>query len=132
VETPIEIERLTAFLSTQRDIRLAVVFGSLATHRATAASDLDIAIAACGPLAAARRRQLIADLGRLSGRPVDLVDLAVVGEPLLGQILKTGKRLIGERSEWARLISRHVFDEADFMPYRNRILDHRRRLWIGR
>lgn len=32
----------------------------------------------------------------------------------------------------AALLSRHLFDAADFLPYRNRILAERRQAWIGR
>jgi len=32
----------------------------------------------------------------------------------------------------ATLLSRHLFDAADFLPYRNRILAERRQAWIGR
>jgi len=74
--------------------------------------------------------QLISQLAISLGRPVDLVDFRRVGEPLLGQILRHGKRLLGSDTDYANLIARHVFDQADFMPYRNRILAERRRAWV--
>jgi hypothetical protein len=64
--------------------------------------------------------------------PVDLIDLKRTGEPLLGQILKHGVRLMGSDTDYAALLTRHLFDAADFLPYRNRILAERRRAWIGR
>jgi len=114
------------------EVRLVILFGSLATGTANAGSDLDIAIDAGHPLTAVEKIALIDDLAEKTGRPIDLVDIQTVGEPLLGQILLHGKRILGSDTDYARLLSRHLFDQADFMPYRNRILSERRRAWIGR
>ena len=113
-------------------LRQALVFGSVAQGRQRPDSDLDIAVAASQPLTAAEKMALIAALAERTGRPVDLIDLKVVGEPLLGQILRHGRRLLGSNTAYAQLISQHLFDQADFMPYRNRILAERRAAWIGK
>jgi len=113
-------------------IRQVILFGSIATGKAHADSDLDLAVDAGRPLTSSEKMQLISQLAISLGRPVDLVDIKTVGEPLLGQILQYGKRIMGSDTEYARLISRHVFDQADFMPYRNRILAERRQAWIGK
>jgi predicted nucleotidyltransferase len=125
-------ERIRSVLQRHGGIRLAILFGSLATGRATARSDLDLAVLAEGPLDAESRIALIDALALATGRPVDLVDLRVVGEPLLGQVLEHGVRLLGSDHDYAELIKRHLFDEADFMPYRRRILAERRQAWIGK
>lgn len=70
-------------------------------------------------------------LAEQTGRPVDLVDLAAVTEPLLGQVVQHGRRLLGSDTQFAQLISRHLIEQADFMPYRNRVLAERRMAWIG-
>lgn len=119
-------------LGRHGDIRLAILFGSLAKARATPQSDLDLAVLMGAPLSGETRMNLIDELSQAIGRPVDLVDLRVVGEPLLGQILKHGVRLLGSDRDYAALIRRHLFEEADFMPYRRRILAERRRAWIGK
>jgi predicted nucleotidyltransferase len=119
-------------LSSQSQIRQAILFGSAAAGRQHRDSDLDLAVSAERPLLAAEKTALISALAAAVGRPVDLVDLQTAGEPLLGQILRHGKRLLGSDSDYAALIRRHVFDQADFSPYRNRILAERRRAWIGR
>jgi len=114
-------------------VRLAIVFGSLAREAGKASSDLDLAVLAEAPLDADERAGMLAALGEAVGRPVDLVDLATVGEPLLGEILRDGKRILERDPEaYAELIRRHLFDAADFLPYRRRILEERRRAWLER
>lgn len=112
-------------------IQLAYLFGSLANDRAREDSDLDLAVHAIHPLHVDEKAALIADLAERFGRPVDLVDLAVVGEPLLGQILIHGRRILGEDSLHGDMICRHLHEQADFLPYRDRLLAERRRAWIG-
>ena len=75
---------------------------------------------------------IIAALAEQTGRPVDLIDLKVVAELLLGQVLRHGHRLLDSDGEYGQLISRHLFEQADFMPYRNRVLAERRVAWIGK
>ncbi|WP_374090230.1 nucleotidyltransferase family protein [Methylomicrobium lacus] len=125
-------QALQAVLAKQEGVRLAILFGSLASGTARAESDLDVAVDAGHPLDAAEKMQLIGDLAAATGRPIDLVDLQFVGEPLLGQILRHGKRLIGNDTRYGDLIRKHLFEQADFMPYRNRILADRRKAWIGK
>ncbi len=122
---------IRAILERHGNIRLAILFGSLASGRATPQSDADVAILANTMVDAGFRMTLIDELAVALGRPVDLVDLRTAGEPLLGEILKHGVRLFGSDRDYAELIKRHVFEEADFMPYRRRILAERRRTWTG-
>lgn len=111
-------------------IRLAILFGSFATGRVRADSDLDVAVDVGRPLTAEEKIEFMGDLALEIGRPVDLIDLSSVGEPLLGQIVTRGRRLMGSDTRYAEVIRRHLFDEADFMPYRSRILAERRKRWI--
>ena len=111
---------------------LALVFGSVAQGRQRADSDLDIAVAAKQALTAVEKMDIIAALAAQTGRPIDLIDLKVVAEPLLGQIVRHGRRLLGRDGAYGNLISRHLFEQADFMPYRNRVLAERRAAWIGK
>ena len=127
-----EIAAIRQVLESQVDLLLALVFGSVATGQAGADSDVDIAVLADHPLLAAERTPLIEEIALATGRPVDLVDLRNAGEPLLGEILQSGSRLLGSDEEYARLVSRHLVDAADFLPYRDRILEKRRIAWIGR
>lgn len=113
-------------------ITLAVIFGSAGSGRQRADSDLDIAVAAQYPLTAAEKISLVSALAERTGRPVDLVDLSVAPEPLLGQIVRHGRRLMGTDTRYGELISRHIFEQEDFMPYRSRLLAERRMAWIGK
>ena len=110
-------------------IDLAIVFGSVAKNQATTQSDLDIAISSLTPLGVEDKIDIINALAQATGRPIDLVDLREVGEPLLGQIVQHGKWLIGTDAQKGALLSQHLIDAADFSPYRTRILAERQRAW---
>lgn len=113
-------------------ITLAVVFGSMASGQAHADSDLDLAVAAQRPLTPAEKLAITGALAELTGRPIDLIDLANAPEPVLGQVVRHGKRLLGSADQFAELINRHLVAQADFVPYMNRILAERRMAWIGK
>jgi predicted nucleotidyltransferase len=124
-------EAIRGVLAANGRFVLAVLFGSMAGRRAKSDSDVDIAVAADHVLNTQEKLALIGRLAECLGRPVDLIDLQTVGEPLLGEIIGRGRRLLGTDTAYANLISKHLFDQADFLPYRTRILDERRRGWIG-
>ncbi|MDP6980410.1 MAG: nucleotidyltransferase domain-containing protein [Myxococcota bacterium] len=125
-------DRLRDVLNEFDGIRLAIAFGSVPRDRATASSDLDIALLCEREMSSDLRVKVIEALARETGRPVDLIDLRRAGEPLLGEILATGVRLFSrDESAYAELVRKHLFDATDFLPYRNRILEERRNRWIG-
>ena len=119
-------------LARQPDLELVLLFGSAARDRQRTDSDIDIAVQAGAALSAARKMALVSDMASATGRAIDLIDLRTVGEPLLGQILAHGRRLLGSDAAHGQLLSRHLVDAADFAPYAQRIVDERRRAWIGR
>jgi len=123
-------QKVLEILGSHSEIRLAILFGSLASNRGTVESDLDLAIDAGRPLGLPLKMNLISELADRIGRPVDLVDLRIAGDPLLGQILRYGKKILGDNTHYADLIRKHVFDEADFLRYRNDMIAERRRAWI--
>jgi hypothetical protein len=90
-----------------------------------------VAVQASALLDADEKMRLIEDIAAATGRAVDLVDLRVVGEPLLGQILKHGVQIRGKPADRALLMQRHVYAMEDFMPYVERTLAERRKAWIG-
>jgi len=94
-------------------------------------SDLDVAISFGRPITAEEHIQITEDLAETTGRAVDLVDLTKAGEPLLGQIVTNGRRVAGTPAAFAETLTRHLVDEADFLPIRDRILKERRDAWIA-
>lgn len=127
-----QLEPIMTVLARHPGIEMAILFGSMATGRAGYDSDIDLAVAAVQPIELEEKMALMEALAEVTGRPIDLIDLTIVGEPLLGQILKRGKRILGTDEAYAKLIMRHLVDEADFMPYYRRILAERRQAWIGK
>jgi len=125
------INEVEAALAQHPDIKLAYVFGSVAGNKAGPGSDVDVAVLAETPLDVEYKIQLISDIASATGRPVDLIDLATVGEPLLGQILRYGVRIQGDAALHAQWVTRHIFNNEDFMPYVKRMLAERRQRWIG-
>jgi len=124
-------ETLKKALKAHSGLRLALLFGSCALGTQRPDSDVDVAVDMGGVMAAEQHVSLISDLALATGRAVDLIDLRTVGEPLLGQILQSGRRIGGEHAVHAQYITRHVMDVEDFVPYQERILRERRQAWIG-
>ncbi len=109
-------DQLRAVLSSFPQVVLAVLFGSFALGHQRSGSDIDNALAAHRALTAAETIALVEALAEQTGRAIDLVDLRVVAETLLGQILRHGRRLPGSDRAYGELISRHLFEQADFLP----------------
>lgn len=122
---PLVVDALRDTLARHPEVQLAFVFGSFACGKERADSDVDVAVQAPHQLSADAKMDLVGDLALATGRAVDLIDLRTVGEPLLGQILAHGVRLLGDADAHGRLLSRHLMDAADFLPYAQRIVDER-------
>jgi predicted nucleotidyltransferase len=120
---------LIRFLSGYPQFELAILFGSQATGDNTGESDIDLALLADFPMSGGLILELVEMIGARFGRPVDIVDLYYAAEPILGQVFK-GKRLLGDDATYARLLTKHLINTADFAPLQQRILDERRNAWI--
>ena len=129
VQVPVNV--LTNLFASQPTILLALLFGSVARGTHTPESDLDIAVLTTHPMGMTAKRGLIEQLAVATGRAVDLIDLATVGQPLLGQIIKDAKRLKGTDSQFAQLLLKNAEEQEDFMPYVTRLLQTRRAAWTG-
>ena len=126
-----ETSPLLNALAKVPELRLALLFGSCATGAQRPDSDVDLAVDMGGVMTAEQHEALVSALALATGRVVDLIDLRTVGEPLLGQILHSGRRILGGSDVHAQYITRHVMDVEDFVPYQERILRERRQAWIG-
>lgn len=126
------IDQLRDFVRGLPNLQLALVFGSVARGAATLGSDIDVALQFTSPMTFAQREQLTQQLAMLTGRPVDLIDLSTVGEPLLNEVVTTGIRLGGTDEQFAQLMLRNVVAQADFVPLQQRLLKERRDAWINK
>ena len=124
-------EKIRDILMSYPSINLAILFGSVANNTARFESDLDLAVQGERSLTQDEKMQLITVLAERFMRPIDLIDLHDVGEPLLGQIITKGRRILGSDTCYGKLLARHLYAEADFIPYQRRILKERRDKWIG-
>lgn len=110
-----------------------MVFGSLAREEARDRNDLDLAALADSPLSSAEVVKPTEAAAEAVGRPVDLVDLSRADEPLLGEILRHGRRILEQDPEArAELLRRHLYEATDFLPYRRRGQEECRRAWLER
>ena len=123
---------VAAVVASHPAVGLAILYGSAARGEAGPESDLDLAVMASRPLSTEETVALIEDLARVTGRPVDLVDLQTTHGTLLAEVLRTGVRIAEtDPALYPALLRRHLFDEADFRPYRDRILADRRHAWTA-
>ena len=118
------------FLSHYPDLKLAMLFGSQASGQASPGSDIDLGLLFDMPLSASDKLEIIEAIGAEFGRPVDIVDLFYAPEPVTGQVFN-GKRLLGDDTVYAELLTKHLVNTADFLPLRERILAERRAAWTG-
>ena len=128
-----EISRIREALEAHDAPRLviALLFGSAAEGRLGPMSDVDVAVAAPQPMTAEQKLGLIERLAEVTGRPVDVVDLQTAGEPVLGEALSGRMLVLRDPALLAAIARRHLIEVEDFLPLRRRLLDARRKAWIG-
>jgi predicted nucleotidyltransferase len=126
------IAEITAkVLHTEQGLKLAILYGSAATGKLRADSDVDIALLLDCPLSAERKMKLISRLERELQRDVDLVDLFSLSGTILKQVLSKGRVLIQTKpGELAGLVRKMIYNQADMMPYVSRTLIERQRRFI--
>jgi predicted nucleotidyltransferase len=126
------INKISATLASFPSVKLAILYGSFAKDKETAESDIDLGVAADHILSFEEKEHITLALSDSCGREVDLIDLLKKHEPILTQVLSKGIVVFNhDKHLYAELIKTMMFDQADFMPYRNRILKERRDKWIN-
>jgi predicted nucleotidyltransferase len=122
---------LEGVLNHYPDIKLCILFGSIASDRETPDSDLDIAVAGEKPLSHEKYLELMDALSASTNRAIDLVDLMVATGHILRHALSKGVVVQNlDKNLYARLISRMLFNQADMMPLYDRTLRERRRWFL--
>jgi predicted nucleotidyltransferase len=98
------LQDLRAALRTEPNVRLAVLFGSLATGRSHAGSDLDVLVSLADP-AVRRVADITGRLERSLGREVQLVRLQDAERTplLMRDALEQGRVLVDREHAWPRL-----------------------------
>ena len=121
-------KQLQMWLEDNNEVGLAILFGSYAKGTQTSHSDLDLAIqlVSGSSLTAIQKLDFIEQIGSLLLINIDLIDLNVVGQPLLSQIMKYGKLLKGDQLQYAELAIKNVNTGQDFLPYIKRMMAERR------
>lgn len=123
--------RAKEVLRAEPGLRLAILYGSAATGKMRADSDVDIALLLDRPLGAERKMELISRLESELRRDADLVDLFDLNGTILKQILHKGRVLVQTNpGELAGLVRKMIYNQADMMPYVFRTLIERQRRFI--
>jgi uncharacterized protein len=99
------LSRMMELLRTEREVRLAVLFGSTATGEDTPISDVDLLIVHRNPDDWSAHAGLTRRLRRALGKPVDTVQLeqAESQPSLLADVLREGRVLIDRDDLWGEL-----------------------------
>lgn len=126
------MEKLREVLIRHQDIKLCILFGSIAKDKSSSDSDLDIAVAAEQPLSADEFLELSEALSAATNHKIDLLDLMTASGEILRQALSTGSVVQNlDKNLYARVILRMLFNQTDMMPYYNRTLRERRKRFLN-
>lgn len=118
-------------LSSEKGLKLAIIYGSAAAGSMRSDSDVDLAVLFDHPLSADQKMRLAARLERKLLRNVDLVDLSIVSGTILKQILCKGHVLVQNGAGiLVEQLRKMIYNQADMMPYVSRTLMERQRRFI--
>lgn len=118
------LSELRRALRTERQVRLAVLYGSVARGEEDAGSDLDL-LMSFADNGASGGSQLAIRLERATGRTIDLADLAWVDSDaplLMSRVLDEGRVLVDREGLWPRLWGRRrAIDARAQRAYRRKM-----------
>ncbi len=131
-QDPEILNTLKETLSRFPELKLAILFGSFSDGRDTKDSDLDVAVAGESVLTVEQKMQMIEVLAQAFGRAIDLIDLQTKREPIFSQAITKGRMIFcRDTNLYAEFMKTVMFNAADFLPIRSRILRERRQTWIN-
>ncbi len=123
-------EKLSAFLSQELDIGMAVLYGSFAKGLEGPDSDVDLAVCKDKPLDPEALLNLADRIRLLVKREVDLVDLRKAHGALLTEILTGGTIiLLRDSSIYEQLLKRMWYEREDDGRFVEKILQERLKAW---
>ena len=109
------LDSLRLKLEQDRDLKLAILFGSFGTLKEKSASDLDIAIAMDKAMSPEIKLEKMTMIEHIVKRSVDLIDLQTASGTVLKESLTTGRMILNRDSDLlARIHVRMISDEEDF------------------
>lgn len=128
-----KIQQIVNWLKNAEEIELAILFGSYAKGTENSQSDVDLGIrlVSCEAMSAKEKMNYFFDLEKLLKTNVDLIDLKTVGQPLLSEIIKHGKLLKGNKTQYAELAIKNINTTQDFMPAIDSMMATRRMRWLN-
>jgi predicted nucleotidyltransferase len=120
------VSAVTESLRTERNVRLAIIFGSVARGNAGDGSDVDVLVSLAQerPMYLA---QLAIRLTRALGRDADVLSLNRVRErdpALLGVILRDGRPIVDRDGSWPALVAQR--EDIEHAAIKARASRHRR------
>lgn len=118
--------KLDLFTSTHQEIACAYLFGSATGSRFSDTSDIDLGLASNRPLSADEKARLKEELEDSLHRDIDLVDLQQATGSILNQALHGICILCRNTTVRYQIMRRHIYDQEDMQPLRNRIMLQRR------
>ena len=124
--------KINETLSTFPEIKVAVLYGSFANGTENPKSDIDLALAASKKIPPEELVEIQTRLSNSTGREVDLIDLNTACGTVFKEALTKGSIILKrDPALYAQILSRMLFEQADFEPLRNRIFEDRRKRVLG-
>jgi predicted nucleotidyltransferase len=120
-------KKLVASFKSFPVVRVVILYGSMASGKSRANSDIDLAVAAFHPLPKEILVQIQNDLSGEYRREVDVVDLNLIHGAIFLEAMTSGKTvLVKDKILYASLIKKLIYEQTDFIPLVRRIYKRRR------
>lgn len=121
---------LNTFYQKHPEVKVLGYFGSYAKNTAGPQSDVDICLAAEHPLSSEKKIEYANELTLLLKKEVDLLDLKSANGIILKEALVHGKWIVKDTNTYAQVLTKMLFDQADFQPYYQRMLKSKRERFL--
>lgn len=125
-----ELKPILDILTSDKNLKLIAIYGSFASGKERADSDVDIAVAGDHPLERESLQPLTEKITSLTDRYVDLVDLRRIAPPLTQEIFHDAVWIKKDPQTYYQVLKKSLFDAEDFLPVRNQILEKRIRRFV--